>query len=72
MAVRDRWEVDLRCPVCGVSGAAVVSEVDDPPVRSSGTLRVDRLPDGFRLRALGDTMRATKFECVRCGVLTQR
>ena len=39
---------------------------------SNGTLRVDKLPAGFRVRSLGNTMRTTKFECIPCGILTQR
>jgi hypothetical protein len=72
MITRDSWALDLRCPACGANGTAWVSEDDHPLMPSKGALRVDRLPDGFRVRRLGDTMRTTKFECIRCRVLTQR
>lgn len=72
MAVRYEWEVYLRCPVCRASGTALVSDVDHPPTSTCGTLQVEQLPAGFRLARLGETMRATKFECVKCGVQTQR
>jgi hypothetical protein len=71
MAGRDKWNVDLKCPDCGASGTAEVSE-DDNLIQPAGTLRVDRLSAGFRLRSFGGTMRTTQFECVSCGVLTQR
>jgi hypothetical protein len=45
---------------------------DDDPLRPRGTLKVNKLPEGFRVKQFGTTMRTTKFECVRCGVLTQR
>jgi hypothetical protein len=69
---RDNWQVHLRCPDCGAVGEAYVSEDDHPYAPQTGTLRVDRVSDGFRARTLGRTMRTTKFECVRCGVVTQR
>jgi predicted RNA-binding Zn-ribbon protein involved in translation (DUF1610 family) len=56
MATRDSWTIDLRCPTCGANGTAEVSE--------------DERPDGFRVRKLGSTMLATKFECALCGELT--
>jgi predicted RNA-binding Zn-ribbon protein involved in translation (DUF1610 family) len=71
MTGRDRWNVDLKCPNCGASGTAGVSE-DDNLLQPAGTLRVDRLSEGFRVRRVGGTMRTTQFECVSCGVLTER
>ena len=70
--MRDSWTVDLRCPDCGARGAAKVSEDDHRLMPSNGTLRVDKLPAGFRVRSLGNTMSTTKFECIPCGILTQR
>jgi|SRR5271165_1138978 hypothetical protein len=72
MATRESWTVDLRCPACGANGAAQVSEDDHPLMPSRGALRVDSLPDGFRVRRPGNTMRTTQFECIRCGMVTQR
>ena len=72
MKTRDSWKVHLSCPACGAIGEADVSEDDHPYAPQTGTLRVDRVSDGFRTRIIGLTMRTTKFECVRCGVVTQR
>jgi hypothetical protein len=72
MTTRDNWQVHLSCPICGAVGEAQVSEDDQPFARRTGTLSVDRVSDGFRTVAVGSTMRTTKFECIRCGVPTQR
>jgi hypothetical protein len=73
MEKRESWSVDLRCPTCGMAGEAIVSADDhDYFVQIAGTLRVDRMPAGFRLRMLGATMRTTQFECIGCGGLTGR
>jgi hypothetical protein len=39
---------------------------------SKGAIRIDKLSVGFGVRNLGDTMRTTQFECIPCGMLTQR
>ncbi len=72
MTTRDSWKVHLSCPACGAIGEADVSEDDHPYAPQTGTLTIDRVSDGFRIRAVGRTMRATKFECIRCGIVTQR
>ena len=69
---RDNWQVHLNCPVCGAIGEAEVSEDDQPFARVTGTLSVERVSDGFRIVAVGSTMRTTKFACIRCNVLTER
>src|ERR1700704_4376361 len=71
MAERESWTVDLRCPTCGTAGEAVVSQDEHPFMQAAGTLRVDRIPDDFRVRKLGDRMRTTEFGCTRRGGLTQ-
>jgi hypothetical protein len=72
MTTRDSWQVHLRCPGCGAVGEADVSEDEHPYASPTGTLTVDRVSDGFRTRTLGNSMRTTKFECIGCGVPTQR
>jgi len=72
MTTRDNWQVHLSCPACGAIGEADVSEDDHPYAALTGTLTVDRVSDGFRTRTLGSSMRTTKFECVRCRVVTER
>jgi hypothetical protein len=72
MMTRDSWKVHLNCPACGVVGEADVSEDAYPFAAQTGTLTVDRVSDGFKTRTLGSSMRTTKFECIRCGMVTQR
>jgi len=72
MTTRDNWQVHLSCPACGAIGEADVSEAVHSSAPQTNTLQVDRVSDGFRTRTLGSTMRTTKFECVRCGMVTQR
>jgi predicted RNA-binding Zn-ribbon protein involved in translation (DUF1610 family) len=72
MTMRDKWQVHLSCPGCGAIGEADVSEAVHSSTPQTDTLQVDRVSDGFRIRTLGSTMRTTKFECVRCGMVTQR
>jgi predicted RNA-binding Zn-ribbon protein involved in translation (DUF1610 family) len=72
MTTRDSWKVHLNCPACGAVGEAMVSEDDHPYTPQTGTLTVDRVSDGFRTRTLGSSMRNTKFECIGCGMVTQR
>jgi predicted RNA-binding Zn-ribbon protein involved in translation (DUF1610 family) len=72
MTTRDNWTVHLRCPACGANGTADVSEDDHPLMPSKGAIRIDKLSVGFGVRNLGDTMRTTQFECIPCGMLTQR
>jgi hypothetical protein len=40
-----------------------------PRIGGFGLLKV---PDGFEVRTRGATIGTTRFECVRCGVLTER
>jgi hypothetical protein len=72
MTERDSWKVALRCPACGAVGDAEVSDDDRLTVSLTGNFSVDRVPEGFRLRRLGGSMRTTQFECAGCGVQTQR
>ncbi len=72
MTTRDIWKVHLSCPACGAIGEAEVSEDAHPLMARSGTLAIELVSNGFRARAVGATMRTTKFECVRCRVVTQR
>jgi predicted RNA-binding Zn-ribbon protein involved in translation (DUF1610 family) len=72
MTARDSWKVALQCPGCGTAGDAEVSDDDRPTVPLTGAFSVDLLPDGFRLRKLGGSMRTTQFECAGCGMQTQR
>lgn len=48
MAARDRYTLTLKCPKCGASGVAEVSEDDHPYMRDPG-FQVDELPEGFAM-----------------------
>ena len=56
MGTRDSWKVYLKCSACGTVGDADVSAGDHPTMCPIETLRIDRIPDGFRVRRLGVTM----------------
>jgi hypothetical protein len=62
---RDRWELTLRCPKCGHSGIARVSEDDHPYMRDLG-FAVDELPLGFRVTKSSKYRHETKVAC-KCG-----
>lgn len=46
MAARDRFTLGMKCPACGNSGTAQVSEDDHPYMRDPG-FQVDEYPVGF-------------------------
>ena len=47
MTARDRWERELKCPVCGKTGTARISEADGWEFQNDQSTRVDFTPDGF-------------------------
>ncbi|WP_141678195.1 hypothetical protein U8P73_15045 [Rhizobium beringeri] len=47
MTARDRWEVELKCPVCGKTGTAEVSQADGWAFKNDQSTRVDDTPEGF-------------------------
>lgn len=49
MAARDRWETDLKCPKCGLTGHAMMSEEDHPWVGSDFGRSIDSLSEGFKV-----------------------
>lgn len=66
MSARDRYALDLRCPVCGGTGSADLSENDHayaPP-----ETRVDAVRGGFRVVRADGTAATTVFACSLCGV----
>lgn len=71
MAARDRWEVEVKCPKCGHTGAVDVSE-DDHPFMRGDTRTIDAVSAGFTadLEGLPGRVVAT---CTTCSVkATQR
>lgn len=47
MTARDRWTQTLKCPVCGKTGTADVSQADGWEFERDQSTRVDHTPDGF-------------------------
>jgi RecJ-like exonuclease len=67
MAARDRFEITVKCPKCGVSGTAQVSEDDYPFMRSPG-FAVDGLPSGFVETKYAERRQETEVMCTKCKV----
>lgn len=67
MSARDRYSVDLKCPHCGSTGTADISENDHayaPP-----EARVEGIRGGFRLSENPHrNITSMKFKCTLCGV----
>jgi hypothetical protein len=59
MYATDDWKEELRCPKCGKTGMASLSQDDDsiPTVKS--------IPDGFKVVA---TQYGPDFQCTMCNV----
>ena len=57
--MRDQWNENLRCPTCGKTGKASLSQdSEDAPT-------VDLVPDGFKVV---DTPHGLNFHCGSCQV----
>jgi len=65
MAARDRFEMDINCPSCGVGGTAQVSEEDYPFMRNPG-FRVDAFPEGLSEAKRAPYRHETEVKC-QCG-----
>ncbi len=65
MAARNRFTITVRCPKCGRTEKAEVSE-DLPPLAGNPKFLVDRLP-GFRVVEPSDFLQKTKVACETCG-----
>jgi len=61
--MRDQWYENLRCPTCGKTGKASLSEEDN----GAPTVRI--VPDGFEVVA---TPYGIDFHCETCGVAVVR
>lgn len=66
MAARDRYTLDLKCPKCGRTGFANVSE-DDYPFMRSLRFSVDAISPGFRVQKEGKSALDTVIVCAGCG-----
>ena len=56
----DEWKEQLRCPMCGKTGMASVSQDDESAIPI-----VQTVPDGFRVVA---RRYGPNFECDACNV----
>lgn len=56
--MKDEWNESLRCPICGKTGRASLSQGDDEPIVLS-------VPDGFNVVATED---GPNFQCATCNV----
>jgi predicted RNA-binding Zn-ribbon protein involved in translation (DUF1610 family) len=67
LTARDRYTVDLRCPHCGKTDEAQVSEDDGWAYQRDVAFAVDRLPEGFVVARRADSLAETEFRCSSCG-----
>ena len=58
--MRDLWYENLRCPTCGKTGVASLSQEDDSDVPT-----VQSVPDGFKVFA---APYGPNFQCTMCNV----
>src|SRR5882757_1301036 len=61
-AMRDLWYENLRCPTCGKTGKARLSQDDD----DAPTAQI--VPDGFKVV---DTEHGPDFRCLTCNVAVE-
>jgi hypothetical protein len=62
LAMKDLWFENLRCPTCGKTGKASLSQDDD----DAPTIQI--LPDGFKVV---DTEHGPDFRCATCDVAVE-
>ncbi len=60
MSTTDEWNEELRCPKCGVTGMAGLSQGDEADIPT-----VHSVPDGFEVIA---TQYGPNFYCTMCNV----
>ena len=70
MADRERWEIDLRCPQCGLRGHARISQ-NHPLVGSDDAQTVDGLTAGFKVIA-HKLSQNSEIHCSSCNVEAKR
>jgi len=57
--MKDQWKETLRCPICGKTGMASLSQ------DNSDTPTIDLVPDGFKVVS---TKHGPNFNCGSCDV----
>jgi hypothetical protein len=60
MAITDEWNEELRCPKCGKTGMASLSQGDDADIPT-----VHGIPDGFKVVA---AQYGPDFHCTTCNI----
>ena len=70
MADRECWEIDLRCPQCGLLGHARISQ-DHPLIDSDDGQTVDGLTVGFKVIA-HKLSQNSEIHCSSCNVEAKR
>ena len=60
--MRDQWYENLRCPICGKTGKASLSQDDD------ATPTIQLVPDGFKIVG---TKYGPNFHCEMCDVAVE-
>jgi hypothetical protein len=60
--MKDQWYENLRCPACGRTGKASLSQDDDD------TPTIPVLPDGFKVVA---TEHGPDFRCLTCDIAVE-
>jgi predicted RNA-binding Zn-ribbon protein involved in translation (DUF1610 family) len=68
MSARDRWTEKLKCPNCGLTGEARLSQLDGYSYMSDQSTRVDEVPDGFHAVDRPNS-NLVDFYCDRCDVV---
>lgn len=66
-AQRDSYRVDLKCPNCGLHGAAKVSE-EDYPFTDNRRFSVDEVTPGFSVLNAGGAVTEMEIACDECDV----
>jgi hypothetical protein len=69
MSARDRFTANLRCPKCGRTGIAKLSELDGYSyARGDQSTKVDLLPEGFKIVDRKSGLASVDLFCVKCDV----
>jgi len=64
MTARDRFTSELKCPVCGKTGIAELSQEDGWSFSNGDqSTRIDFLPEGFFVVSKGDRFGQPDFHC---------
>ncbi|GIQ78439.1 hypothetical protein BraRD5C2_68900 [Bradyrhizobium sp. RD5-C2] len=68
MTPRDSFKAYLRCPTCGRTGIADLSELDGYSYRPGETTMVEHLPRGFKIINRPSGLASIDLFCEKCDV----